>query len=165
MSRVRLKFTGSIALVLSTIGILLATGGQLNFLGNTRPESAATLPKSQTEINKPKYSFYDELKKRKIEVDNMKNKAGAQNTAAPSSDKKSDSSNFSYVVQVGAFSKKADANVIKNKLEKLGYGARIVKGGRKLLVQTTPIKGKEKAFAIEKKLKKQNFPTLVKRLK
>lgn len=166
MNRTRLKFIGSIALMLSTVGVLLAAGGQLNFLGNARPEVEATPVKTEkkTSINSPKYSFYDELKKRKTEVDN----ARRQNNSSSSNDNQQQSNhsdnNYRYVVQVGAFNAQADADKIKQKVEGLGYPARVVKGGSKYLAQAGPFVGKKKAYSVEKRLKNQKFPTLVKRL-
>lgn len=165
MNKVRLKFVGSVALVLSTIGVLLAVGGQLNFLGNTRPDSVAISPKKEEQKSKPKYSFYDELKKRKTEVDQAKKNTNPSAAANNNTAQTEAEQQYRYVVQVGAFSKQSDATIIKKKVEKLGYSVRIVKGSRKFLVQTGPFVGKRKAFSIEKELKNKKFPTLVKRLK
>lgn len=162
MNKTRLKFIGSLALVLTTAGVLLAVGGQLNFLGNQRPQAVAVAKTTKTGDNQqPKYSFYDELRRRKIEIENGKNLAVSQQQ------KQADKpvGNYRYVVQVGAFVKEKDANKIKKKVEGLGYPARVVRGGTKYLAQAGPFVGKDKANSIEKRLKGQKLPTLIKRLK
>lgn len=162
MNKVRLKFVGSLALLLSTVGVLLAAGGQLNFLGNERPEHVK-VAKEKDSGEEVKYSFYDDLKKRKTEVDNtpqLKPK-----TAAKLPQPKSDSSDKTrYLIQVGAFSYKKDAEKIRQQVKDLGYAVQISKG-RKYLVQAGPFIGKGNTYSIESALKKQGLPTLVRRLK
>lgn len=162
MSKNQVKFGGSIALALSVVGVLLAVGGQLNFLGNKR-QVLENNPqgKAITAANKPKYSFYDELKRRKTEIDDSKlSAADKENPSKVLLEK-----NYRYVVQVGAFSYQNDANKVKRRVEGLGYPTRIVKTKTKYLTQAGPFRGKAKAIAIQKKLKKKRFPTLLKRLK
>lgn len=161
-NKTRLKFVGSAVLLLSTLGVLMAVLGQLNFIGNARPEPVALKKQDKTNKNKPKYSFYDELKKRKTEVDNHKPRAKEQTTR---NNQTKNTNTYRYVVQVGAFSKEADANRTKQKLLDLGYPARVVKGRRKYLAQVGPLDGKSKAYQTEKQLKSKKYPTLVKRLK
>lgn len=115
MNRTRLKFIGSAALLFTTLGVVLAVLGQLNFIGNARLEPIAVKKHQESKKNKPKYSFYDELKKRKTEIDNSKKSPEIQ----PTNTNKNSSGNR-YVVQVGAFSKKNDANRVKQKLQGLG---------------------------------------------
>ncbi len=159
VNKTRLKFVGSLALVLSTAGVLLAVGGQLNFLGNKRPQVAATKMSAPKSTKQPKYSFYDELKRRKTEIENGKVRTVTETEATPST------KNYRYVVQVGAFANARDAGKVKKQVEDLGYPARVVKGGSKYLAQAGPFKGKKKAVAIEKNLQGKKFPTLIKRLK
>lgn len=166
MNRTRLKFIGSIALVLSTLGVLLAVGGQLNFLGNARPD--ATLVKKPTVVEKgkgPKYSFYDELKKRKVEVDQQSIATIREDDSDKVAINADDNDTDRYIVQIGAFISESDAKRTQVKAENLGYPIRIIKRGRHYLVQIGPFNGKKLAYTTEKKLKKQKFPTLVKRLK
>lgn len=180
------KISGSIALLLTLAGVLLAVGGQFNFLGNERTPMVSQQPVQQNG-EKPKYSFYDELKKRKTEIDGG---AGAQAAAArtmqtvrtipvknQSQNQTTDNSPASvtnttdtvrYVVQVGAFSKQADAEKVKQQVVALGYAGRVVKGttgGRKYLAQAGPLVGRDRANAAQRHLKNQGMPTLIKRLK
>lgn len=161
MNKTRLKFIGSSALVTSTLGVLLAVLGQLNFIGNARPEPVAVKMATTNTKKQPKYSFYDELKKRKTEVDSLRKTQPVLTQVTPG---KSDDG-FRYVVQVGAFRKETDANKVKIKLESLGLPARVIKGKHRFLAQAGPFDGKNKAFDIENKLKSQQFPTLVKQLR
>lgn len=163
MNKTRVKFAGSLALALSVVGVLMAFGGQLNFLGNKRDTlQASPTNKTVTAPKKPKYTFYDELKKRKTEVD--KNSPGASITPEEEAKALIEES-YRYVVQVGAFSKKNDANTVKKRVESLGFSVRITKSGTKYLVQAGPFNGKKKSVAAERRLKKQKLPTLLKRLK
>ncbi len=159
MNKVRLKFAGSLVLLLSTVGVLLAAGGQLNFLGNERPEEIDEI-KVQSSGEQAKYSFYDELKKRKIEIDN----ASQYNAKPQEKSKKNSNDKTRYVVQVGAFSYKKDADRIRLQVKTLGYPVQISKSN-KYLVQVGPFVGKTKTYQIEKQLKGQGLPTLVRRLK
>lgn len=161
------KFTGSIALLLTVSGILLAVGGQLDFLGNERIQTVATAPVATTipDSQKPKYSFYDQLKKRTTEVNQNTSLVPQQEVAANDSGTNDDSDSRNYVVQVGAYANSRDANKVKKKLESLGYPARVEKPNSKYLVQAGPFTGIKKARAIEKRLNNQQMETLVKRLK
>ncbi|PID65930.1 MAG: hypothetical protein CR975_05410 [Gammaproteobacteria bacterium] len=157
MNKTRLKFIGSAALVMTTLGVLLAILGQLDFIGNPRPENVSV--KKQQPIsnnNRPKYSFYDELKKRKVELDNQRNLSTVET--------KKQNNHYYYVVQVGALSKQADANKQKKTLESLGYSVRILQTKRKYLIQVGPLKGKQLAIETEKTLKSKKYQTLIKRL-
>lgn len=159
-----LKFSGSLSLLLTITGILLAVGGQLEFLGNER-KHATTVPivKSVTNnTDKPKYSFYDELKKRKTELEANGKPIISVNTATVN-EKPSDK--YRYVVQVGAFSRQADANKVKKRVENLGYPARVVTNGRKFLAQAGPFEGKNNAQTVQNRLRSQKMDTLLKRLK
>ncbi len=161
MNKTRLKFVGSAALIISTLGILLAILGQLDFIGSERSETVAVTKQQKTDDNKPKYSFYDELKKRKVEVDEKK---GTVTNRSISTSKDKDEY-YRYVVQAGALSQKADAERVKQTLVKLGYTVRIVQSGSKHLVQVGPLQGKRLAITTEKELKSKNYPTLIKRLR
>ncbi len=154
------KFVGSAALIISTLGILLAILGQLDFIGSERSETMA-VKKQQKANTKPKYSFYDELKKRKVEVDEKK---GTVTNRSITTSKDKDEY-YRYVVQAGALSQKADAERVKQSLTKLGYTVRIVQSGSKHLVQVGPLQGKNLAITTERELKSKNYPTLIKRLK
>ncbi len=159
-----MKFTGSLALLLTVVGILLAIGGQLDFLGNERPQPAgkASAAGKPDEVNghKPKYSFYDELKKRKTELDNQRQQTVTQQNKA----QQAQTEQYRYVVQVGAFRYEKDANIIKGKVSSLGYPVRIAKGSGKYLVQAGPFQGRAKADTAEKRLRGQKMDTLIKRL-
>lgn len=164
-SHASVKFFAAIALVLTVAGILLAIGGQLDFLGNERrqvTQSVAVAPATK-KTNKPKYSFYDELKKRKTELEQSGKVVTSTHHVAssrPTNDKRQ------YVVQVGAFSKKNDANRMKTTIEKLGYPGRVVKSSsNKYLTQAGPFAGKVKAQSVEKRLRLQRMDTLLKRLR
>lgn len=174
-----IKISGSIALLLTLIGVLLAVGGQFNFLGNERTPTVVQKP-TQRSGEKPKYSFYDELKKRKTEIDGSGAQAAASRTfqtaQKPSKDKNNANKNnasdpmdtVQYVVQVGAFSKEADAKKVEQQVVSLGYPGRVVRGttgGRKFLAQVGPLTGRQKANAVQRHLKNQGMPTLIKRLK
>lgn len=154
------KFSGSIALLLTVAGVLLAVGGQLDFLGNERKQTVKAAPVTATipDEKKPKYSFYEQLKKRATEVDQSA-PISSQTTTDNSGDERN------YVVQVGAYARQSDANKVKKKLENLGYPARVVKPNSRFLVQAGPIKGRKKAQSIEKRLRNQQMDTLIKRLK
>lgn len=180
-----IKISGSLALLLSVAGVLLAVGGQFNFLGNERLPTVKQQKVVQSE-NKPKYNFYDELKRRKAETDaaninatvarNLPQKNQDTTTQANSKEIKGSAENtvnkttdsYQYVVQVGAFSKAVDAEKVKKRVIELGYPGRVVRGtsgGRKFLAQAGPFQGKEKARSIQEVLKNQSMPTLIKRLK
>lgn len=161
-----IKFSSSLALLLTVAGILLAIGGQLDFLGNERAQPATPVAQKHTTASsqqQPKYSFYDELKKRKSELDSQRQQTITSNTNKPSTPQQTEQ--YSYVVQVGAFSYKKDANTVKNKLEALGLPNRIVKGSRKYLVQAGPFQGKQRASDAEKQLRSKKLDTLIKHLK
>lgn len=158
------KFCGSVVLLLTITGILMAIGGQLEFLGNERKQTAqAQSPTKKREDNtqKPKYSFYDELKKRKTELEQNRR----INAAAGINSAESPSDNYQYVIQVGAFSKRADAKKVMKKVESLGYQARVVKPAKKYLTQAGPFQGKNNAQQVEKRLRNQKMDTLIRRLK
>lgn len=161
MNKTRLKFVGSAALIISTLGILLAILGQLDFIGSERSETMAVQKQQKIDSTKPKYSFYNELKKRKVEVDDKK---GTVTNRSITTSKDKDEY-YQYVVQAGALSQKADAERVKQSLVKLGYTVRIVKSGRKHLVQVGPLSGKRAAITTERDLKSKSYPTLIKRLK
>ncbi len=160
MKRNRLKFAGSLALGLSTAGVLLAAGGQLNFLGNERPTHTPVRVK-KVDTEKVKYTFYNDLKNRKARADET---ARSQSSTSAKTNSQSAEKYYRYVVQVGAFSKAVDANRQKARAAQLGYPTRVVKAS-KYLVQVGPVTGKDKAYAVERQLKAKHFPTLVKRLK
>ncbi len=163
MNKTRLKFIGSSALVISTLGVLLAILGQLDFIGNERAEPVAVAATKQKQSNekKPKYSFYSELKKRKVEIGNQSTTVITTNNT----NKQQDDDKNRYVVQAGAFPKLSDANKVEKQLKDLGYAVRIVKAGSMHLVQVGPLTGKTLAKNIEQQLKGKRFPTLIKRLK
>ncbi len=165
MSKIQLKFIGSLVLLVSTAGVLLAIGGQLNFLGNKRPEQAPVV-KAQDSGEKAKYSFYDELKRRKTEVDRVPRIVGSETQVSGYGSRSGDITNprIRYMIQVGAFSYVKDANLIKARVRALGYPVQINKS-HKYLVQVGPFIGKEKTYRIEGLLKDKGFPTLVRRLK
>lgn len=157
----RLKFSGSIALLLSVIGVLLAAGGQLDFIGQERPQTATAIitPTSSGE-QQPKYSFYEDLKKRKTALDDKaKQQIAAQVNVNPMTEE------YNYMVQIGAFSHQSDANKVRQQAESLGFAARVVKGGTKYLTQTGPFRGKKAATAAEKKLQAAKLPMLIRRVK
>lgn len=157
----RLKLSGSIALLLSVLGVLLAVGGQLDFIGQERPQTATAIitPKSADGLQ-PKYSFYEDLKKRKTELDDAaKQQIAAQANVNPTTEE------YHYMVQIGAFSRQSDANKVKQQAESLGFAARVVKGGSKYLTQAGPFRGKKAAKAAEKTLQAAKLPTLIKRIK
>ncbi len=160
MNKTRLKFIGSAALIITTLGILLAILGQLDFIGSERSEAVAVKNLKKSD-DKPKYSFYDELKKRKVEVDDKKGTV-TNRSITTSKDK---GEYYQYVVQAGALSQKADAERVKQSLVKLGYTVRIVKSGRKHLVQVGPLQGKRLANSTQRDLRSKQYPTLIKRLK
>ncbi len=175
MKKTSLKFIGSAALIITTLGLLLSILGQLDFIGSERSETVAVKTQQKSD-DKPKYSFYNELKKRKVEVDEKKGtvtnramsvaptkKGESHNKSENNKDKSKNASQ--YVVQAGALSQKNDAERVKQSLIKLGYAVRIVKLGRKHLVQVGPLQGKKTAITVERELKSKNYPTLIKRLK
>lgn len=158
----RLKLSGSVALLLSVIGVLLAVGGQLDFIGQERPQTAtATVkPQSVPDVSQPKYSFYEDLKKRKTELNEaQKQQIAAQTNTDPMAEV------YRYMVQIGAFSRQTDADKIKQRAKAMGFSVKIVKGGSKYLVQTGPFRGKTAANTAEKTLQAAKFPTLIRRIK
>lgn len=172
------KAAGSLALLLTVAGLLLAIGGQFDFLGNKRPEAVAITPAREYHLEtKAKYTFYDELKRRKTEIDGSNAQAAASRTLqvgkppvlSPSVKEQSQvGDQVQYVVQVGAFSRKVDAEKIKKQVVSMGYPGRVVRGvtgGRKFLAQAGPLTGRASAVAAEQSLKGQGLPTLIKRLK
>lgn len=162
----QVKFLGSVVLLLSVAGVLLAVGGQLNFIGQERPQTAKTAvqPASSGSGKQPKYSFYEDLKNRKTELDKTeKQHSIAQKSLTENTSQ--DSGTTLYWVQIGAFSKEKDASKIKNQAEMLGFAARVAKGGSKYLAQAGPFSGKKAASIAQKQLRKAKFPTLIKRVK
>lgn len=174
-----IKISGSVALLLSLAGVLLAVGGQFNFLGNERTPTVMQKP-TQRKGEKPKYSFYDELKKRKTEIDGSGAQAAASRTLQAAQkrplnqdkvNRKNDANHtdkVQYVVQVGAFTYEADARKVEKQVVSLGYTGRVVRGttgGRKFLTQVGPLIGRQQADAAQRHLKNQGMPTLIKRLK
>lgn len=172
------KIAGSLALLLTVTGLLLAIGGQFDFLGNKRPEAVAVQPVRDYNLaTKAKYTFYDELKRRKTEIDGSNAQAAASRTlqvekkpvlTTADAEQAQVSDQVQYVVQVGAFSRQADAEKVKNKVVSMGYSGRVVRGvtgGRKFLAQAGPVMGWESAVATEQSLKAQGLPTLIKRVK
>ncbi len=159
MNKTHLKFSGYLLLSLTTLGVLLAVLGQLDFIGTDRPEKVVIHTQSEnSDKNDIKYSFYEDLKNRKVEIDSEKTITDNKITSA-------DTEKLHYVVQTGAFSDRVDASNVKTSLEKLGYKVRIEKVGQKHLVQVGPLKGKKLAEQIETKLKSKNYPTLIKQLR
>ncbi len=159
-----IKVLGSVALITSLLGIFIAISGNLNLFGQQR---TPIKPLIKTEKdgggnngNKPKYSFYNELKQRKTELDSNANAnsqpAAQNNQRTPANDSRL------YVVQVGAYSQKSDAEKTASKVSKLGYKSRVVKPRGMDLVQAGPFKGRALADSQEKKLKAASFPTLIK---
>ncbi|MGY0399295.1 MAG: SPOR domain-containing protein [Ostreibacterium sp.] len=168
MNKTRVKFIGTIVLALSVAGVLLAVGGQLNFLGNEkRLDYSKTIKtvRSAGSDTQPKYSFYNELKKRKVEIDNEEKLATSKIKTLKSTSTQKATQNYQYVIQVGAFSQQSDANKIKSKVEKLGFPAKVIKSHQKYLTQVGPFKSKEATFSVEERLKKNKLPTLVRQLK
>lgn len=174
------KFSGSLSLLFTIVGVLFAIVGQLNFLGNER-QSIEVVKKSVQpagfveapiikESKKPKYSFYDELKKRKTELgigDKGVSRAFRHTASTSEGDSNEDNTNeggTGYVVQVGAFKKSSDAQKIKKKVESLGYSVRIVPLRDKYLTQAGPFKGLRNAKKAERRLRGQRLDTLIKRL-
>lgn len=153
-----IKFGGSIALALTVVGVLLSAGGQLDFLGSDEPQivpPVITHKEKKKDEETPKYSFYDELKKRKTELDNKYKSSSVKNVVG--------SDNNKYVVQVGAFRIKADAEKVKGEIASLGYPVLLAKStSNKFLVQAGPFKGRNHAVQVEKKLIRQKFDTLIK---
>lgn len=159
------KILGSIALATSLLGIFVAVGGNLNLFNQNRTpiKPLASEKKNNSDnSNQPKYSFYDELKQRKTELEQTQQatEEGGQASKQVSSDNNEDSR--LYLIQVGAFRDKSDAETVENKLKKLGYKTQIRKPNSMFLVQTGPYKGKNLAKSTEQKLTKQKFPTLIK---
>lgn len=163
---IAIKFSGSLALLLTIAGVLLALGGQLDFLGNERTQPAQPIaPKNNvgTDDKQPKYSFYDELKKRKGELDNQQ--TVTNNQPAKKKPETKTSNVYRYVVQVGAFRYEKDAKIVQRRVDNLGYPSRLAKGTRKFLVQAGPFDGMQNARQAEKRLRGQKMDTLIKRLK
>ncbi len=158
----KIKLIGSLVLGVTLFGILLAVGGQLNFLGQERNKDIEFDEKNyKTDNNKPKYTFYDELKQRKLEVQSEVSEKFYANSEAVKK-KNKENENKKYVIQVGAFKSDVDAYKVKKQVEKLGYEARVINSGSRFLTQAGPLKGRKKAKQIELRLKKQKFPTLLK---
>lgn len=156
------KILGSIALAMTLLGIFVAIGGNLNLFNQHRtPIKPMQSTEQSSSGNKPKYSFYDELKQRKTALEEKQEEAVAENNGETKQEDSDD--NRLYLVQVGAFRDKGDAETVVAKLKKLGYQSKIVKPNNMHLVQTGPFKGKLLANSMEEKLKKDNFPTLIKR--
>lgn len=169
-----IKFAGSLALLLTVLGLLAAVFGQLGYGGgqsDTPLDSSIThsQPVTASTADKPKYSFYEQLKKR--ERQQRLDEAGVD--TATTTVNNTDYSTVSaaqdvrrYVVQVGAYARENDANKIKTKLESLGYPARIeLSSNKRYLVQAGPFQGKDKSLAIEKRLRQQKMDTLLKLVK
>lgn len=66
-----------------------------------------------------------------------------------------------YRVQVGAYSKKANATAMQKKLKKLGFASTIVKVGKLYKVQVGAYSKKANATAMKKKLKKADFTATI----
>lgn len=164
MNKTRLKFAGTLALALSTTGLIFAALGQLNVLGNERPATAAPSTAQKNNDSRPKYTFYEDLKRRKTEVD-ASGKVITQRVEPTLSTEKNTDNNYRYVVQVGAFNRQTDADKVVKRVSNLGYPARVVQRGSKYLAQAGPFTGKQKSLSAQKVLKQKQFPTLLKRLK
>ncbi len=151
-------------------GILFAVVGQMNFLGNERKPIESVKQAVQPagfveapiikETKKPKYSFYNELKKRKTElgIGGQGASQAFRHTASTSA------GGHSYVVQVGAFNKPGDARRMRQKVESLGYSVRIIPIRNKYLTQAGPFQGLRNAKTAERRLRGQRLDTLIKRL-
>ncbi|WP_218110588.1 SPOR domain-containing protein [Ostreibacterium oceani] len=164
----RIKFLGMFTLVLTMAGVLLSIAGQLDFIGQSRVEMTQhNTNQRRTDDEPPKYSFYQALKARKVELERaqqaQENTASETTPVNQTSESQSDDK-YRYVVQVGAFNQQSDADKVKAQVERLGLPARVVKRGTKYLTQAGPFAGKQKAQTIEATLKSQKFPTLIKRL-
>lgn len=72
---------------------------------------------------------------------------------------------FYYTVQVGTFSKSANANNLKNKLTNDGYPAYleelIIKGKVSYRVRVGKVRQRQEALDLEKKLSRQGYPTKI----
>ncbi len=108
-----IKFGGSIALALTVVGVLLSAGGQLDFLGSDEPQivpPVITHKEKKKDEETPKYSFYDELKKRKTELDNKYKSSSVKPVLLA----KSTSNKF--LVQAGPFKGRNHAVQVEKKL-------------------------------------------------
>ncbi len=180
------KFAGSLSLLFTMAGVLLAVGGQLNVIGSSRQPIQATrqplqaarqslnagrqpaqamrnavksprIPPLVDEEEDPKYDFYDELQRRKTEL-------GIGNPGYRRVSSTTAGSVNHYVVQVGAFRRQSDANKVAKRIRTLGFKARIIKGKRKFLTQAGPFSGMSEAKRAERRLRTQRLDTLIKRL-
>lgn len=88
----------------------------------------------------------------------VKAKLAAENTATTAP---ADSDKTLYRVQTGAFSKKANATALAEKLKKAGFDTYIVQSGNLYKVQVGAYSVKENADAMAKKLKAAGFDTYI----
>ncbi len=130
----------------------------------------------------PKYVFFDELTSRTTQL-NQNGQTALSRAVANSEQKKQAQQiaknvptdadgkpldkreTYRYMVQIGGFSRLADANRLKARAEKLGYPVEVISPRSKYLVQTGPFQGITNARAAQKYLKKNKFDTLIKRIK
>jgi cell division protein FtsN len=149
-------------------------------VANTRPLSEP-LPSKPADAPAPKYDFYRvlperELVIRKDELGNQKSaktrkpalpeqSADTAEDASPKATRNPASTPDRYVIQAGSFRKYADADRLKAALAFMGIKAHIVEGTGKAggtwhRVRIGPVKGRQEANALRKRLSDNNIPSI-----
>ncbi len=141
------KILGSILLAVTVVAVLVAVGGQFNFIGQKRLDikTGSQVSNEAANSEKPKYNFYNELSTRKSQLTAQQRRDSLKNI---------ENSKKTYLIKVGAFKNKVQANKRKDKIIKLGYKSTVKKQGKYYSVRLIKVKGLRKAHKIQAELKK-----------
>lgn len=104
---------------------------------------------------KPKYRFYDELKKRHDEIE-----AEVREKLAGKKEAEIDGRN--YCIQIGAFHDSNSAESVRARMILRDYPVQILHSGKVHLVQVGPYKNRDRALEIQKKLIREGLQTMLK---
>lgn len=105
--------------------------------------------------DKPKYTFYDELKKRHEEVD-------AEVRRRVEESEKSTVTGRNFRIQVGAFKEVDAAEQLRAKMILRDYPVTMIRNGSVYLVQIGPYAQREEALEVQKKIEREGMKTLLK---
>ena len=107
--------------------------------------------------------YYDKYVNDKSIIENKPNTTPSNNNTTPSNNKNtSETTSKMYVVQVGAYLLKANANQIQKRLEKAGFETAIVLDGIYYRVQVGAFSNKTNATNMVIKLNKAGFKAIIK---
>lgn len=161
--------------------ISFAVGAFIMFLLHIKDNPTSEIPakkvtKEQANKNdkavEPTFEFYTLLPEMEVVVDNPKKPQTPIVTLPANSVSKTDKSidEINYLLQVGSFRNASDADTYKAKLAFLGVESIVQKvtidnKDTWHRVQVGPIKGRDKADALQKQLKNNNIDSLLMRAK